>query len=112
MHPELNWLGLTKSGQKPGPLQASPGYTFVTVLSLCRLRNPHFGCTGLRSVSCGRAHLKPNRLTVPRQAIFENNLEKVGLEGRVWVRFVSLMRQRESASHEPVREQLMLVTSQ
>lgn len=49
--------------------------------------SPQFGCTWLRSVSCGRAHLKPNLLAVPRQVIFENNLEKVGLQGRVLVDF-------------------------
>lgn len=114
MHPELNWLGFPLSGQRAGaPADIPLGSDLSQSCLSVGPESPHFGCTWLRSVSCGRAYLKPNLLTVPRQAIFENNLEKVGLQGRVLVDF-ALSRLYNKATWvgftESVTEQQMLST--
>lgn len=91
-NPELKWIGLTLLGQKPGPVQASPRFKLVIRMSLC-------GQWSLpllwlhRALPClqWRALLKaqPTYCTKTR-AIFENNLEKVGLQGRVLVHLICL----------------------
>ena len=88
MHPELNWLGFPLSGHRGrGPCRHPLGLDFSQPWLSVDSESPRFGCTWLRSLSRGWADLKPGLLTVPRQAIFENNLEKVGLQGRVLVDF-------------------------
>lgn len=111
---KLAWLSSVRAkGRAPcrGPLGLDLSQSCLSVDS----ESPQFGCTLLRSVSCGRAHLKPNLLTVPRQAIFENNLEKVGLQGRVLVDFAMSRLYNKATrvgfSQESVAEQLMLNTS-
>lgn len=110
---KLAWLSSVRAKGR-GPCRHPLGLDLSQSCLSVDSESPQFGCTWLRSVSRGRAHLKPNLLTVPRQAIFENNLEKVGLQGRVLLDFALSRLYNKAArvgfSRESVTEQRLLNT--